>query len=76
MLASRTCPRYCASTLLDTFLRHLDLEGTEITDNSIPYLKGLSNLKWIGLAATHVTDQGVAELQETLRDCEINTQGQ
>jgi len=35
------------------------------------HLKGLTSLKSIALAETQVTDEGVAELQKALPNCQI-----
>jgi len=43
----------------------VSLTGTDITDAGLVHLKGLTNLKWLFLYNTKVTDVGVAELYKT-----------
>ena len=49
------------------------LSGCEnITDTGLVHLKGLTNLQYLNLMGTQITDSGVAELQKALHNCEIN----
>ena len=49
----------------------LNLNLTQITDAGLVHLKGLTGLQTLGLRGTQVTDQGVADLQKALPNCEI-----
>jgi hypothetical protein len=44
----------------------LDLGETDVSDAGLVHLKGLANLKELGLYRTKVTDAGVRELQLAL----------
>ena len=49
----------------------LNLDGSKITDASLEKLSDQEKLRWIGLAGTGVTPEGVARLRERLPDCNI-----
>ena len=46
-------------------------QPTKITDAGLVYLKGLTNLQYLNLGFTKITDAGVADLQKALPDCKI-----
>ena len=48
------------------------LSGRRITDAGLVHLQGLTNLKWLRLFSTEITDKGVAELKKALQVCEIH----
>ena len=50
---------------------NLDLQRTEITDAGLEHLNGLKQLRFLNLTDTHVTDAGVAKLQQALPNCKI-----
>jgi len=53
-----------------TELRDLNLQGTQATDKGVmEQLKGLTKLEWLGV--THVTNEGVKELQQAWPNCKI-----
>ena len=49
----------------------LNLDGTKITDEALEKLVGLSKLRWLGLARTSVSPEGVAALKKALPLCTI-----
>lgn len=49
----------------------LNLDGSKITDAALDKLTGQKKLRWIGLAGTAVSSEGVARLRERLPDCNI-----
>ncbi|MEK6239056.1 MAG: hypothetical protein N2C14_30440 [Planctomycetales bacterium] len=53
------------------WLKELDLDETGITDAGLTHLKGLKNLRKLGIRRTQVTSEGVADLQKALPTCEI-----
>ena len=58
---------------MSTMETELDLSDSNITDEQLAEkLNGLSNLEWLDLDGTQVTDAGVQELQEVLPDCAIS----
>jgi len=52
-------------------LTELDLQGTSVTDASIPVLKVMTALKTLNLEKTQISDRGVRELQKALPNCKI-----
>ena len=52
-------------------LQGLDLSSTQTTDAGLEHLKGLTNLEFVLLYKTNVTDEGVKKLQKALPNCEI-----
>lgn len=44
----------------------LDLEGTEITDQGLQYLRGMKNIKALVVGKTHVTEEAVFRLQQSI----------
>jgi len=44
---------------------------TQITDAGLVHLKDLTNLEYLDLRETPITDSGVAELQKAVPNCEI-----
>jgi len=53
-------------------LKTLDISNTPITDAGLPHLKDLTNLTYLNLIETQITDSGVAELQKALPNCKIH----
>ena len=49
----------------------LNLDGSKITDAALDKLTGQKKLRWIGLAGTAVSPEGVARLRERLPDRNI-----
>lgn len=49
----------------------LDLSGTEISDDSIPFLRTLNVLERLDVRDTRITDAGCQELRHALPTCEI-----
>ena len=49
----------------------VNLTVTRVTDAGLVHLKGLTNLKNLGLSNTKITRAGIAELQKALPNCEI-----
>ena len=47
------------------------LRDTQITDGGLTHLKGLTSLSELEVHNTHVTDDGVNELQQALPDLKI-----
>ncbi len=52
-------------------LQHLCLTGTMVTDESIPYLIQLSQLRFLDIRNTRISEAGAAELRNTLPNCRI-----
>jgi hypothetical protein len=50
----------------------LNLNNTEVTDAGLSLLKGLTQLRFLQLENTKVTDRGVREFLEVLPNCDIN----
>ena len=55
-----------------TNVEGLDVSDTQVTDNGLKHFRGLQNLGILMLHDTHVTAQGINELQEALPNCEIH----
>ena len=57
----------------DSLVRVTDvfLSGTPDTNAALVHLQGLSQLQWLDLTGTKVTDQGVKKLQQALPKCNI-----
>ena len=53
-------------------LEALSLEGTQVTDAGLEYLKGLTKLRSLNLEGTRVTAEGARDLQEALPKCRIS----
>ena len=47
------------------------MENTKISDAALEHLAGLKKLRWLGLARTGVTAEGVAKLREALPQCAV-----
>ena len=47
------------------------LYGSKVNDTSLASIKRLTDLKWLELHDTHVTDEGVKRLQQVFPNCEI-----
>ena len=45
-------------------ISHLDLSRTQVTDQSLGFVKKLKNLTWLGLRNTKVTDSGIKQLKD------------
>jgi hypothetical protein len=52
-------------------LQRLSLEGMPITDKELVHLKPLADLRKLNLMYTQVSDAAVAELRQSLPNCEI-----
>ena len=52
-------------------LRLLSLNQTEITDNGLVSLQGMTTLRELFVRHTKVTEKGVAELKKYLPNCNI-----
>jgi hypothetical protein len=50
----------------------LSLDRTMVTDAGLVHLEGFSNLTWLDLSGTKVTDVGVKKLQQKLPRCKIS----
>jgi hypothetical protein len=48
-----------------------DLGHTQIGDDGLKHLSGLTELKSLSLNGTQVTDQGIKKLQQALPNCNI-----
>lgn len=53
-------------------LHQLSLLKTQITDNGLKHLSGLTQVQSIDLRLTHVTQEGAARLQKQLPKCSVN----
>jgi hypothetical protein len=53
-------------------LLRLNLNNTDVTESQLQYLKGLTQLKWLQLAAPSVRNEAVKELQQALPNCQID----
>ncbi|HIG81025.1 MAG TPA: hypothetical protein EYQ62_05150 [Verrucomicrobiales bacterium] len=49
----------------------LNLDGSKITDAGLEKLGGQEQLRWLGLAGTGVSPEGVAALRERLPGCNV-----
>ena len=49
----------------------LNLDDTKITDEALEKLVSLDKLRWLGLARTGVSSDGVSSLKKTLPACTI-----
>ena len=49
----------------------IGLRETEVTDECVKHLKGMTVLKFIVLGSTKVTDAGIADLHKALPNCKI-----
>ncbi len=49
----------------------LNLDGSKITDAGLEKLGGQEQLRWVGLAGTGVSPEGVAQLQKSLPNCNV-----
>ena len=49
----------------------VDLGFTQVTDEGLVHLAGLTNLRNLGLYGTQITDDGLDELKKVLPDCTI-----
>jgi hypothetical protein len=65
-----------------TALRHLSVDGTQITDDGLARLAGLTQLRWLSLSGAQITGDGLAHLKEmnrlemlTLNDAQICDDG-
>jgi hypothetical protein len=47
------------------------LNDTQVTDAGLECLKGLTELEWLNLKNTQVTNDGVNKLQRALPHCKI-----
>jgi len=54
-----------------TDLAVLSLDDTQVSDEGLKHMNGLSNLDHLFLINTRVTEEGVKELQKALSDCKI-----
>ena len=52
-------------------LRHLSLEGLQVTDSGLEVLEALKKLETLNLTATQVTARGVTKLQSVLPACKV-----
>jgi len=50
---------------------HLDNLPRRRPDAGLEHLEGLTNLKWLRLYKTQVTEEGVKKLQQSLPNCTI-----
>ena len=55
-----------------TKLKRLSLFETNVTDEGLQHLKGLTNLQSLHLTHTFVTASGVFKLQQALPKCKIS----
>ena len=53
----------------------LFLSHSQVTDGGLEHLKGLTNFEHVDLYDTHVTEEGIKELQEALPNCKIDWRG-
>jgi hypothetical protein len=49
----------------------LNLDGSKITDAGLEKLGGQEQLRWLGLAGTGVSPEGVDALRERLPGCNV-----
>ena len=49
----------------------LNLDGSKITDAGLEKLAGQEQLRWVGLAGTGVSPEGIASLREHLPGCNV-----
>jgi len=49
----------------------LNLDGSKITDAGLAKLMGQDKLRWLGLAGSAVTPEGVDALRKQLPDCNV-----
>lgn len=52
-------------------VERLDLSNTRITDNAVARLATLERLRWLKVAATGLTEEGLRNLQRNLPDCKV-----
>ena len=52
-------------------MTHLSLEGTNVTDNGLKHLLGLSKLREINIKGTAVTEGGVQYLRESFPGAKV-----
>ena len=50
-----------------TQLRELWLDGTQITDDGLVHLAGMSRLQWLSLGGTQITDNGLVHFKGMAR---------
>ena len=55
----------------DGQVTQISLADTQITNAGLEHLKGLTNLEGLWLNDTQVTDDGVAELQQSFLSCVV-----
>ena len=55
----------------DEHLVDLGLSNAAITDAGLVHLKGLTDLKYLGLQDTDLSAESVEDFQESLPDCKI-----
>jgi hypothetical protein len=73
--AKMPTPQWLRSQLGDDLFQSVivvEVYGTEVTDAVLEHLKGLSQLRWLFLDGTQVTDAGVKKLQQALPNCNIS----
>jgi hypothetical protein len=49
----------------------IDLSYTQVTDSGLEHLKGLTNLEWLDVNKTQITDARLADLEASLPECRI-----
>ena len=49
----------------------LNLDGSKITDDGLVKLEALDQLRWVGLARSGVTEEGVKKLSDALPNCNV-----
>ena len=49
----------------------LNLDASKITDVGLAKLEALDQLRWVGLARSGVTEEGVKKLRDALPDCNV-----
>jgi hypothetical protein len=65
-------PTWLGNLLRDeSLVRVVDVSWKSITDAGLVHLQRLSQLLWLVLNNTKVTDQGVKKLQQALPKCQI-----
>ncbi len=56
-------------------LEFLKIDGANITNRSLPRIKALSeSLRWLQLAETGITREGIHELRRFLKDTEVTAE--